>query len=347
MSLKEKAWKNQDIVRQRVKNIFGVANFSFAVKSTQDMEQIKKSALSLLENSDFESFRITTKRSNKNFPLTSPEVSAEVGAYILDHLKDKEVDLEDYDINCFIEIVGGDTFLFLNKFSGPGGLPVGVSSKAVSLISGGIDSPVASFFGMKRGTKIIFVHFHAFPYTSKGSIEKVKKLVRILNQFQFHSRLYLIPFGEIQKKIALNAAERLRIILYRRMMTRIASRITKKENAQALLTGESVGQVSSQTLENMRAVADAADYPFLRPLVSFDKQEVIQKAKQIGTYQVSIEPYEDTCSRFQPDHPETRARLEQVRKEEQQLSIEFLIQQALQEKEVLTINFPQDEFKKQ
>ncbi len=331
-------------VEERIKNVFGVANFSWAKPVNLKMKNIKEAALELLAKEDFKTFRITTKRSNKDFPLNSQEISTEVGAYILDNLPQKKVDLEEFDANCFIEITNKKAFLYLNKISGPGGLPVRTGGKAVSLLSGGIDSPVASWKAMSRGTELIFVHFHAFPYTSKKSIEKVKKLVRVLNKYQFHSKLYLVPFGNIQKKIVNNTQEKYRIILYRRLMIRIASRIADQEEALALFTGEAVGQVSSQTLENINVISQATDYPILRPLISDDKEEVIKKAQEIETYQISIQPEEDTCSRFQPDFPVTKAKLKPVQKEEDNLDVESLINEVLQETKILTLNFPHHEF---
>jgi len=210
-----------------------------------------------------------------------------------------------------------------------GGLPVGVSGKAISLLSGGIDSPVASFLAMKRGLNLIFLHFHALPYTDKASVEKVKKIVEILKKFQSKLKLYLIPFAKIQKEILLKTPSSLRVIFYRRMMLRIAEKIAEKEKVKAIITGENLGQVASQTLENLKVIEKATKLLVLRPLIGEDKLEIIEKAKKIGTYDISILPHQDCCSRFVPEHPETKANLEIVEKAERKLKVEDLIKKAL------------------
>ncbi len=240
-----------------------------------------------------------------------------------------KVDLENPDIICFIEIVEKYAFLYLEKIPGLGGLPVSVSGKVVVLLSGGIDSPVAAFYIMKRGAKAIFVHFHSYPYTNKASIEKISKLIKVLNKFQFNSRLYLVPFSFIQKQILLKTPAKLRIILYRRFMFRITQEIAKKERALAIVSGESLGQVASQTLENIKVIEEAVSLPIFRPLISEDKEDIIRKAKEINTFEISILPHQDCCARFLPKHPETRAALEEVERAEKKLDIEKLNEQAL------------------
>jgi len=334
--------KNQKEIKESLKNIFGIANFSFAETCPQKIKNIQEEALEILKNPDttrlwrsygagkkFKTFRITTQRSKKEFKLTSQQVNEKVGAYILKKLKLK-VKLENPDITCFIEIVEKYAFLHLEKIKGLGGLPVTVSGKAVALLSGGIDSPVASFLAMKRGIKVIFVHFHAYPFTSAASIEKTKKLVKILSKFQGNSRLYLIPFGEIQKEILLKTPAKLRVIFYRRLMFRIAQEIARKEKALGIFTGESVGQVASQTLENIRAIEEAVSLPIYRPLIGQDKEEIISQAKKISTFDTSILPDQDCCSRFVPPHPETKAKLEEVIKIEKRLNIRKMTKEAIQ-----------------
>jgi len=241
------------------------------------------------------------------------------------------VDLKNPDITCFIELVEKYAFLYLEKIKGWGGLPVGVSGKAISLLSGGIDSPVASFLAMKRGLNLIFLHFHALPYTNKASIDKVKKIVETLNKFQPKLKLYLVPFAEIQKEILLKTPSPLRVIFYRRMMFRIAEKIAEKEKIKAIITGENLGQVASQTLENLKVIEKATNLLVLRPLIGEDKLEIIEKAKEIGTYDISILPYQDCCSRFLPEHPQTKANLEVVEKAERKLRVENLIKKALKD----------------
>ncbi|MEF8847115.1 MAG: tRNA uracil 4-sulfurtransferase ThiI [Candidatus Paceibacterota bacterium] len=328
--------ESKEEVKNKLKNIPGVAYFAFAYSADQNIESIRKKAVDILEEEQFNSFRVTTKRSNKRFELTSQEISEKVGAKIVEAF-DKEVDLENYDLNLRIEIVENYAFLYLERVEGVRGLPVGVSGKVISLLSGGIDSPVASYYAMKRGMEVVFIHFSSYPFTEKKSVEKAEKIVNELNKFQFNSKLYVVPFSDVQQQILTNCEASFRVILYRRFMLRIAERIAERENAKALLTGESVGQVASQTLENMRAVEAVANLPVLRPLVGMSKEEIINDAKQIGTYNISILPAEDCCQRFIPEYPETKADLNEVEKEEEKVELEELIEDAIEgieEKEI-------------
>lgn len=336
IELKKEGEKKEKEIKEALKNVFGIAYFVFAESCQQNIQAIKKKALWLLKDRKFKTFKVETQRSKKDFPLTSQEVSEQVGAYLLKKFKIKKqkpkikVNLKSPDLTCFIEIVEGYAFLYLEKIPGPGGLPISVSGKAVSLLSGGIDSPVASYYGMKRGIKIVFLHFSSYPFTKQASVEKAKKVVKALNKFQFQSKLYLVPFTDIQKQILLNTKAKLRVILYRRFMFRIAEEIAKKEKAKALITGESVGQVASQTLENIGVIEEAVGLPVFRPLIGMDKQDIIEKAKEIGTFDISILPAEDCCQRFLPKHPETKAKLEEVKTEEKKLNIKKLIEQAIE-----------------
>jgi len=326
--------KNQ--INKSLGQVFGLAYFAWAVSCQQEIEAIKKKAFEILKNQKFKTFKITTQRSKKDFPLTSQQVNEEVGEYILNKLK-KRVDLGKPDITCFIEIVEKYAFLYLKKIRGLGGLPVSCGGKAVVLLSGGIDSPVAAFKMMKRGVKVIFAHFHAYPYTNKASIEKVQKIVKILNKYQFGSKLYLVPFADIQKEILTKTPEKLRVILYRRMMLRIGQEMAKKEKAKALVTGENLGQVASQTLENLGIIEEAVGLPVLRPLLTKDKEEIINLAKSIGTFEISILPDQDCCVRFLPKHPATKADLEQIKKAEKRININRLIKSAIKSAETIVI----------
>ena len=260
--------------------------------------------------------------------MTSQQINEQVGEAVINKLG-KKVKLKDPELTLFIEIVDKLCFLYTEKVPGLGGLPVGVSSKAVSLISGGIDSPVASFLAMKRGVELVFVHFHAIPYVEKVSVDKVKQLVKLLAKYQTRPKLYLVPFGDIQKEILLKTQAKLRVVLYRRLMFKIAKEIAQKEKAKALITGENLGQVASQTMENMSVIGQAVEMSVFRPLFGFDKQEIIARAKEIGSYDISILPHQDCCSRFLPKHPETKAKLAEVEKEEANLNVDELINQAL------------------
>ena len=335
IKLNEEKRVNQKQLTRVLKNVFGMVFFSFAVTCEQEVEKIKKKALEILEKSRFKTFRISTQRSKKEFPLTSQQINEKVGEFVVKNLN-KKVNLKKPGVNCFIEIVQNYTFLYTKKIKGLGGLPVGVSGKAVVLLSGGIDSPVAAFFAMKRGVKVIFAHFHAYPYTDKASIDKIKRITKILSKFQSSSKVYLIPFAKIQEEILLKTPAKLRVIFYRRFMLRIAEKIAKKEKALALVTGESVGQVASQTLANIGAIAQAVSFPILRPLITKDKEEIIKKAREIGTFDISILPHQDCCARFLPLHPETKANLKIVKLAEKKLNIQELIRAAMENTSILT-----------
>ncbi len=330
--------KKETKISDSLQKVFGITYFSFAVSCRQEIPAMEKEAVKMVRGRKFKSFRISAQRSNKDFPLTSQQINSRVGESVVKALK-KEVDLENPDLTLFLEIVEDYAFLYLQRIEGLRGLPVTVSGKAVALISGGIDSPVAAFLAMKRGIKVIFVHFHAHPYTSKDSIEKVKRMVSMLSQYQFGAKLYLVPFADIQKQVMLNTEAKLRVLIYRRFMLRIAQEIAAREKAQVFITGESVGQVASQTLENIRVVEGAVELPILRPLICQDKEEIIRKAKEINTFEISILPHEDCCVRFLPKHPETRANPEEVEKEEEKLDINGMIEAALKGTSMLFIDY--------
>jgi len=324
---------NLNEIQVRLPKVFGVAYFSLAHETQQDIAAIQGDALSLIQGRSFNTLKVETKRSNKDFPLTSPDINAQVGGYLLKHTGGR-ADLTHPDLTCFIEIVEKYAYIYTDKQKGAGGLPVGVSGRVVALLSGGIDSPVASFMMMKRGARVIYVHFYSYPYTDKASLEKVKTLVEILNAYQYHSLVYLVPFVDIQKEIVAKTPTDFRVILYRRMMIRIAEAIASQERAQALVTGESLGQVASQTLANLRVISESAELPILRPLIGWDKQEIIDLAEQIGTFQTSALPYNDCCSLFVPKHPATRASLEHVKEAEENLDLDGLVKQAVEGVEV-------------
>ena len=246
----------------------------------------------------------------------------------------KRIDLKNADATCFIEVTEKGALMYTEKISGLRGLPIGVSERAVSLLSSGIDSPVASFKMLKRGVNLSYVHFHSQPFTSSASQDNTGKLVELLAGYQLRAKLYLIPFIEIQKHIMTHAPERLRVLLYRRYMVRLAEIVARKEKAMALVTGENVGQVASQTLSNIRVVAEVTDLPILRPLAGYDKEEIIEVARQIGSFEISTAPYEDCCSLFVPQKPETRARPEIMLKAEAGLEMDELMRDAIDRTEL-------------
>ncbi|MFB3061523.1 MAG: tRNA uracil 4-sulfurtransferase ThiI [Candidatus Binatia bacterium] len=328
-----------DEIRRRLACVFGVANFSFVERTAVDLEDLKSKILESLKGKAFSSFRIQTKRADKTFPLNSPEVNREVGAAVKAY-SGAQVDLKNAELTIGIEILSRDAFFSLDKFPGPGGLPVGASGRVISLISGGIDSPVASYRMMQRGCRLIFVHFHSSPYLDKTSQEKVKELVKILTRHQYSSRLYMVPFGEIQRQIVTAVLRPLRVVLYRRMMVRLAEAIASSEKASALVTGESLAQVASQTLQNLTVIEKAATLPILRPLVGMDKQEIIDQARRNGTFEISILPDQDCCQLFVPRHPDTKASLVEVEKAESRLDLPALIQLGTENAETIDFKFP-------
>lgn len=248
-------------------------------------------------------FRVTVRRRDKSLPLNSMEVAREVSSRLLPSLEGVTVRLTHPDIEWFVEWGKTEALLYVNKQPGAGGLPVGSAGKVVSLLSAGFDSPVASWMMMRRGATVVFAHFHSYPAVGKESIENVKRLVEVLNRWQLRARLYLIPLVEYQKFVVAHAPAPLRVLLYRRMMIRLAERVASRERAKALVTGESLAQVASQTLANLSAVDAVATRPVLRPLIGMDKEEIIERARAIGTAEISVQPYEDCCSLYVPRAP--------------------------------------------
>lgn len=321
-------------IKERIKNVFGVANFSLSYIVETKIEEIQKAAEKLIKQKRPKTFKVETKRAWKEFPLISLQISNRVGGY----LKAKtgiKIDVKNPETTCFIEIVNPkQTFVYLDKIKGPGGLPVSTGGKAIVLLSGGIDSPVACFLTLKRGVRLTFVHFHSYPQTSKASQEKVISLVKILTPYQFRSKLYLVPFLDIQKEIMIKCPSSLRVILYRRFMFRIAEKIAEEEKAKALITGESIGQVASQTIENIGVIEEVTKLPVFRPLSGMDKEEIINLAKKIKTFDISILPHQDCCSLFVPRHPVTKTNLDEIKRAEINLNIKKLINQALKNSDV-------------
>ena len=321
-------------VCEMLKNIPGITSFSPCYHlQTSDLRKIKNFVKKNYEKwvKKRQTFAIRAQRVGKH-KFTSKDVENEVGKVV-----DRKVNLKNPDVTIGIEIRDNDTYIFTEKIRGIGGLPVSASGKVLALLSGGIDSPVASFLMMKRGCKVDFIHFHSFPLVSKKSIEKVKELIKVLNKFQNKSKLYLIPFADIQSEIKTKIEARYRIIFYRRFMLKISEEVAKKENAKALVTGDSLGQVSSQTLQNIFSISEAVKIPIFRPLIGLDKEEIVSLAKKIGTYEISIKPQEDCCTLFIPKHPTTKAKIEIVKKLEKKLAMKKLIKNAIKKAEVLII----------
>jgi len=318
-----------ETVRARVERVFGVANFSRAREVPADLETLKKSAADDLRGARFSSFRVTTRRSDKGFPLNSGQIDREVGAAV-HAATGVRVDLEEPDLTLWIEVLHDRILYSFDKHPGPGGFPVGSSGRVLALLSGGIDSPVAAWRMMKRGCRAVLAHFHAFPLQDRSTIDKTRELARILTQWQLRTRLLLIPFGPAQQAVVAACPAPLRVVLYRRLMMRIAEALARRHRARALVTGESLGQVASQTLDNMAIIGEATRAPVLRPLVGMDKEEITEQARRIGTFPVSTLPDQDCCQLFVPRHPATAARREEVERAEEALDVPALVAAAVQ-----------------
>ena len=328
-----------DIVRSRLSEVFGVANFARASRAPLDVDALAQHILADLRDTQAETFRVSARRADKRFPLTSPQIEREVGGRIKE-ARGWRVDLSKPALVIHVEALTGEAFYYFGKEPGAGGLPAGTSGRVVCLLSGGIDSPVAAWRMMRRGCRAIFVHFHSYPILSRASQEKVRELVKLLTRFQYDSRVYLVPFGEMQQRVVLAVAPPLRGVIYRRLMMRIAEAVARRARAHALVTGEVVGQVASQTLENLSAIDRVVTMPILRPLVGMDKDEISAAAQRLGTYPISIIPDQDCCTLFTPRHPVTRARIEEVEAAEAVLPLEEMVTSALESAEVEESHFP-------
>ena len=328
---------DEKLMSEKLNKVFGIANFSFGWELSSEFSKISDEVPDILKEQEFKTFRVTARRAGAEFPMSAQEINEKLGALIVEKLE-KKVDLENHDLNCYLEIVGNLVFFYLKKEKGLGGLPVGVSGKVLALLSSGFDSPVASWQIMRRGCQVDFVHFHSYPSTSKESQENVREIIKVLNRYQFSSKFYLVPFLDIQKEISVKSEDASqRVVLYRRFMMRIAEQLAKKEGYGALVTGDSLGQVASQTLENIGVISQATIMPIFRPLIGTNKEDIIDAARQIGTYEISSRPYDDCCSLFLPEHPETRAKLEVILEIEKKLDAEKLIGEAVTNTEVLEL----------
>jgi thiamine biosynthesis protein ThiI len=330
-------------VRERLRRVFGIANFSYANRGPHDFDALASAILTDLGDRDADSFRVSATRSDKRLPFTSPEVEREVGGRI-QQVKGWRVDLEHAALTVHIEMLPDSAFYFFGKEPGAGGMPSGTGGRVACLLSGGIDSPVAAYRMMRRGCSVLLIHFHSYPILSRASQEKVREIAALLTAHQLRSRLLLVPFGALQQQVVLAVPPELRVVIYRRLMLRIAERLAHRNHARALVTGEVVGQVASQTLENMTAIAQATSLEILRPLVGMDKDEITAEARRIGTYPISIIPDQDCCTLFTPRHPATRARLEAVELAERALPVDDMVASAVDAAVVEQFRFPMLEY---
>jgi thiamine biosynthesis protein ThiI len=316
-----------DEARDRVRKVFGIANFSFANRGPHDFDELAAAVLRDLGDREASSFRVKATRADKRLPFTSPQVEREVGGRIKE-AKGWHVDLERPALSIHLEMLPEHAFYYFGKEPGAGGMPTGTGGRVSCLLSGGIDSPVAAYRMMRRGCSVELVHFHSYPILSRASQEKVRQIAALLTAHQLRSRLVLVAFGEIQQQVVLAVPPELRVVVYRRLMLRIAERFARKWHARALVTGEVIGQVASQTLENMTTIASATSLEILRPLVGMDKDEICAEADRIGTYSISIIPDQDCCTLFTPRHPATRSRVPELVAVEQTLPIDEMVESA-------------------
>ena len=317
-----------DALVARIAGVPGVSNVADALVTGRDLDEIERAALMVLESAPPGAFAVESRRSNTDFPVSSHDINVEVGRYLVERTG-RGVDLSNPSAIVRIEVVQGSVYVYATRLPGSGGLPVGVSGKVVSLLSAGIDSPVATWRLMKRGAVVVGVHFSGVPHTSDLSARLAAQIAGVLESHEGLGRLYVVPFGELQRRVSLDAPPTLRVLLYRRLMFRIAEALAVREGARALVTGESLGQVASQTLENIAAVDRAATMPVLRPLVGMDKNEIIAEARRLGTFEVSSQVHEDCCTLFMPRMPATRASIAELDAAEAELDVRSMVATAL------------------
>ena len=327
-------------IKDRLSRVFGIANYSAAMHVPRDFEGMADAIVANLPPKEAaNTFRVFVRRADPKFTTPSPDLARDLGSKVW-HARGWKVDLEHADLVIGVEIAPGVAYCWIGREQGAGGLPTGTAGRVVALLSGGIDSPVAAWRMMKRGLHVTFVHFHSAPFLSTASQEKVRRLAEVLTRHQLQSRLYLVPFGELQRQITLSVPGDLRVIVYRRMMLRIAQRIARDVRARALVTGDVIGQVASQTLDNMTVIDRASHLTILRPLVGMDKEEIIAQAQRLGTFEISIIPDQDSCTLFTPRHPETHARRAIVDDAEKTLPIDEMVTTAVKAAVVESLSFP-------
>jgi thiamine biosynthesis protein ThiI len=326
-------------VHERVRRIFGIANFSYAGRAPHDFDALASAILTDLGDTDAESFRVSARRADKRIPFTSPEIEREVGGRIKE-AKGWRVDLEEPALTIHLEMMPAHAFYFFGKDAGAGGLPTGSGGRVACLLSGGIDSPVAAYRMMRRGCSVLLIHFHSYPILSRASQEKVREIAALLTTYQLRSRLMLVPFGELQQQVLLAVPAELRVVVYRRLMMRIAEKLARQWRARALVTGEVVGQVASQTLENLTTIGGVTTMEILRPLIGMDKDEIVASAQRLGTFPISIIPDQDCCQLFTPRHPATRVGAPEVEVAERPLPIADMVEKAVDQTVVEDFRFP-------
>ncbi len=330
-----------DKLKENILKVFGISYLAYVLKTNKDLDSIYEATKEVVENSYADNkyiFKVESRRTDKTFKLKSPELSAKIGGFMLRDFPNLRVDVHNPDFKLYID-VKENVYVYADRFEGLGGLPIGSSGKGLLLLSGGIDSPVAGFMVAKRGMKIDCLHFHSYPFTSKRALQKAIDLGEILSAYTGKMTIYSINLADIYKAINQNCDRRETTILSRRFMMRIANKIAENKEYQALITGESLGQVASQTIESISVINDSSERPILRPLVAMDKKDIIDISYKIGSYEKSIEPYDDCCSIFAPDSPLTKPKLKYIKMSEENLDIEKLENEAIEKMEIIEISW--------
>lgn len=328
---------DMDKLMERLLKVFGISEICIVSEISKDYESIKKEALEAVKESGKKTFKVETNRADKSFPYKSLDVNKDVGAYILENSPELKVDVHNPECIVYVEIREKNAYVYSKKIKAQGGMPYETNGSTFLMLSGGIDSPVAGYMMARRGVKLNCVYYHSAPYTSERAKEKVKALAKILKSYTGEIKLYVVPFTKIQMDIIEKCREDELTIIMRRFMMRIACRLSEKLGVQSVSTGESIGQVASQTMESLVVSDEVSDRPVFRPLISFDKIDIVDIAEKIGTYETSILPYEDCCTIFVPKHPKTKPVLNNIINSEKVLDIEGLVNEAIEGTEVIDI----------
>lgn len=330
-----------DLLVRQIAKVFGVASISPAVEAPSNLDAIGEEAvkymMNLIETKGVKTFKVEAKRADKNFPVKSPEIGRIIGAKVLIGCKVLKVDVHNPDVLLYVDVRHDRSYIYQDKIAGFGGLPLGTNGKGMVLLSGGIDSPVAAWMMAKRGMLLEAVHFHSYPYTSQRAQEKVEDLARIVASYCGNFKMHVINLLPIQEQIVQNCPEEETTILVRRFMMRIAEKIAEKNGAMMLITGENLGQVASQTAEALVVTDNVVKMPVMRPLIAMDKIDIMDKAQEIGTFETSIQPYEDCCTVFLPKHPTTKPKLARIEESESKLDIDALVEAAVASEEIVQI----------
>ena len=334
----------EDVIVKKLQEVFGIHGIVIAYVVNTNVEDIKNSVLDIIKEIDFKTFKVETKRSDKKFPIPSMEFNNIIGGLVLKNKDNVKVDVHNPEYNLKIEIREDNTYIYLKEYPGLGGYPNKIAGKGLLMLSGGIDSPVAGFQAIKRGIELECIYFESPPHTSESAKNKVKKLVKKLFKYQLNIKLHVINFTNIQEEIYKNIDPSYMITIMRRMMYRIVEKIARENNDLVIINGESVGQVASQTLNSMQVINNVTNYPILRPVCCLDKLEIIDIAKKIDTYDISILPYEDCCTIFLPKHPVINPNLDKAIKYEELIDYQKLINECVNNKETLIINSNYNEF---